>query len=234
MSTHRLNLPGFGGLLFLLVSVALSRAGADTKDINPGVYPLTEKVGGKTYAEWTAAWWQWGMGAPKDKNPILDKTGEFAGKGQTGPVWFLAGNFGGEVTRKCSVPAGKAIFFPVLNQGPGGSFDNPDEDAWRKLAKELMDTAYDMEVLVDGKALEDVKSYRVAAPLFTFTGPEKEEDEAFPGTAGKHKMVSDGYWIMLKHLSKGEHVVRFKGKVKANKFSLDVTYQLTVVEEKEP
>ena len=234
MRTQRLIRLGFGGLLLLLVSVALSRAGGDTKEINPGVYPLTEKVGGKTYAEWTAAWWQWGMGAPKDRNPILDKTGEFAGKGQTGPVWFLAGNFGGEVTRKCSVPAGKAIFFPVLNQGPGGSFDNPDEDAWRKLAKEIMDTAYDLEVLVDGKALEDVKRYRVAAPLFTFIGPEKEEDVAFPGMAGKHKMVSDGYWIMLKPLAKGAHVIRFKGKVKANKFSLDVTYKLTVVEEKEP
>jgi hypothetical protein len=58
MRTQRLILPGIGGSLLLLVSVELSRAGADTKKANPGVYPLTEKVGGKTYAEWTAAWWQ--------------------------------------------------------------------------------------------------------------------------------------------------------------------------------
>jgi hypothetical protein len=232
MRTRHVILSGFAGLLVLLAIVALSRAGGDPKEVNKGVYPLTEKVGGKTYAEWTAAWWQWGMGATKEKNPILDKTGEFAEKGQAGPVWFLAGNFGGEVTRKCSVPVGKAIFFPVLNQGPGGSFDNPDEDSWRKLAKESMDTAYDLEVIVDGKALEDVKNYRVAAPLFTFTGPEKEDDSAFPGMAGKHKMVSDGFWIMLKPLAKGEHVVRFKGKVKASEFSLDVTYKLTLVEDK--
>ena len=51
--------------------------------------------------------------------------------GQSGSVWFLAGIFGGgSATRTCAVPAGKALYFPVLNsvninapnvcgQGPG-------------------------------------------------------------------------------------------------------------------
>ncbi|HKG86698.1 MAG TPA: hypothetical protein VKA95_00115 [Nitrososphaeraceae archaeon] len=30
-------------------------------------------------------------------------------------MWFLAGTGGGEVTRVCNIPAGKAIFFPSLN-----------------------------------------------------------------------------------------------------------------------
>src|SRR5262249_50606878 len=87
-------------------------------------------------------------------------------------------------------------------------------------------------VSVDGKLLKDVKQYRVESPLFILNGPEKAEDEVFPGIAGKRRMVSDGYWIMLKPLPPGAHVIRFKGEMPEAKFSLDVTYELTVVEEK--
>jgi hypothetical protein len=38
--------------------------------------------------------------------------------GQRGPVWFLAGARSGEpVTRRCSIPEGVALFFPVINTG---------------------------------------------------------------------------------------------------------------------
>src|SRR5262249_41628433 len=161
------------------------------------------------------------------KNPVTDRTGQFAGEGQSGPVWFLAGNFGGEVTRKCSVPAGKAIFFPVVNQGQGAPADKANEEFLRALAKAVMDTAHDLEVIVDGKPLKDVMSYRVQSPLFTFNAPEKEADAVIPTGTGKQKTVVDGYWVMLKPLTPGEHVVRFKGKVKRTRFSLDVTYKLT-------
>jgi hypothetical protein len=221
-------------LLSLLCALALSapaRAASDDNP-NPNVYPLTEKVGEKTYAEWAAAWWQWGLGIKKDKNPITDKTGEFAGEGQSGPVWFLAGNFGGETKRTCSIPAGKALFFPVVNQGPGGSPERADEKKLSAIAKELMDTAEDLQVIVDDKPLKDVVKYRVASPLFTLNGLEKAADAVVPNASGTCKMVSDGYWIMLKPLDKGEHTLRIKGKVKKTGFSLDVTYKLTVVDDK--
>ena len=51
------------------------------------------------------------------QNPLLDDTGEHSFVNQNGPVWFLAGTFGeGKCPkRKCAIPAGKAILFPVIN-----------------------------------------------------------------------------------------------------------------------
>ena len=64
----------------------------------------------------SAEWWQWALSIPTSVNPQLDKTGENAVVGQHGPVWFLAGVFGGgRPTRACSVPEGTALYFPVIN-----------------------------------------------------------------------------------------------------------------------
>ena len=58
----------------------------------------------------TAQWWQWVLSIPVFENPLLDQTGEKCVVGQRGPVWFLAGNFGGgETTRSCSVPEGNLL-----------------------------------------------------------------------------------------------------------------------------
>jgi hypothetical protein len=50
-------------------------------------------------------------------NPIVDNTGKHAGINQGGPVWFLAGTPGDNKIpiRKCIVPYGKALLFPVIN-----------------------------------------------------------------------------------------------------------------------
>src|SRR5262245_45548774 len=58
---------------------------------NPGVLPPQTTAYGKTYGEWGAAWWQWALSIPADRNPLTDKTGEFCGEGQSGPVWFRGG-----------------------------------------------------------------------------------------------------------------------------------------------
>src|SRR5437867_3706794 len=41
-------------------------------DGNPGVYPPTSPVFGRTYAEWSAAWWQWALSLPVDQHPLFD------------------------------------------------------------------------------------------------------------------------------------------------------------------
>jgi len=50
-----------------------------------------------------------------DINPLLDQTGANAAIGQSGPVWFLAGTTGGTAERAITVPAGKSLFFPLVN-----------------------------------------------------------------------------------------------------------------------
>ncbi len=70
---------------------------------------------GASYGTWGARWWSWAVSAPVGGNPIQDEDGSLCNLGQSGPVWFLAGNFGGTTVRSCDVPAGKSIFFPIVN-----------------------------------------------------------------------------------------------------------------------
>ncbi len=218
-----------------LALVTLPAVQGDAGKADPRVYPTGEKVADKTYAEWTVAWWQWAAAIKKDKNPIVDKTGKFSGEGQSGPVWFLTGTFTNDpAVRKCSVPAGKPIFLPVVNHIANAPADKAKDKDLLAEAKAKIDTAADLELVIDGKPVPDVMQYRVASAPFSFTCPDKEADAAEPTLVGKQRGASDGYWVMLKPLSPGEHTIRFKGKVKAEKFALDVTYHLTVVAEKKP
>src|SRR5262245_48651414 len=91
---------------------------------------------GQTYGEWSAAWWQWASSISVDHNPILDQTGADAAVGQAGHVWFLAGNAGGTTERTVTVPAGTALFFPIVTFD---AFNGPDENEtiefWRALTR---------------------------------------------------------------------------------------------------
>jgi hypothetical protein len=80
-----------------------------------GVIPITESCANRTYAEWSAAFWQYALGQPTTSNPLADPTGANCQVDQSGQVFFLAGTFDGSaVVRDCVVPAGKTLFFPVI------------------------------------------------------------------------------------------------------------------------
>ena len=69
------------GLLLTLVA----GRGASASEI----VPPDGLVEGRTYAEWTAAWWKWALEIPSDgRHPLKDQTGSDALRNQSGPVWF--------------------------------------------------------------------------------------------------------------------------------------------------
>jgi hypothetical protein len=80
----------------VMMSLAGSPAfagGPDRGNPNPGILPPSSNPFGKSYGAWSDAWVQWAYSIPADQNPIADTTGQFAGMGQSGKVWFLAGTF---------------------------------------------------------------------------------------------------------------------------------------------
>ena len=102
------------GALAVILAMAANLALAG--NTNPKVLPPNSAPYGKTYGEWGAAWWQWAVSFPYEVNPVYnDPTGAFAGLGQSGPVWFLAGTSDATAVRTCAVPPGKALFFPIIN-----------------------------------------------------------------------------------------------------------------------
>ena len=81
--------------------------------------PLVVPPFAKSYDVLSVAWWQWALGQPRATNPLTDDTGARCGQGQFGPVFFIGGDFNGTgvpiIRDQCKVPAGKALFFPLVN-----------------------------------------------------------------------------------------------------------------------
>jgi hypothetical protein len=190
-------------------------------------------------ASLTAQWWQYAISVPASVNPLLDDTGADCMVGQHDPIWFLAGNFlvGGKIKRTCAVPAGEWLFFPVINSvqinvpnvcGQAGSLSVAQ---LRALAATAIDAATNMPVEVDGKEVSN--PVRIKSDVFATVIPA---DNIFnlpyvcgPGTVSSgvySRSVDDGYYVLLKPLSVGDHLLQFKSE--SGDFKLDVTYLLHV------
>jgi hypothetical protein len=197
------------------------------------VYPLTSKPYGLSYGDWTIKWWQWANSIPKDVNPASDTTGQYCGKGQAGPVWFLAGTAGGLATRSCTIPAGKAILFGPLNaECDYASKPNlKTEQQLLACAKSENDGVTGLDATVGGVKTQGLQNYRVQSTLFNFTYPNNNFNGA---PVGPTQGVSDGYWAFLKPLPIGDHTVHFAGSVvnyaggALNNFANEVTYHIKV------
>jgi hypothetical protein len=218
--------------IVLSLMLPMDMAFADKDIFSPDSSPF-----GTKFKEWSAQWWQFVLSFPFDVNPLFDVTGERCAFGQRGPVWFLMGTFGGEADRTCSIPEGKALFFPILNL--------VDINATNQTPKELraeigpcMDAAFNLSVTVDGEPIKKSskleEKFRVRSAVFEVTVPE---GGLIP--AGIYSpAVDDGFYVMLKPLAVGAHTLHFTGSspgcdyaptgFHVDPFSVDVTYHLTI------
>jgi hypothetical protein len=166
------------------------------------VVPPNQTFEGKTYGEWSAAWWQWAASIRASTSPITDTTGEHCGVGQHGPVWFLAGTTGGSAltSRTCTVPGGKGILFPIINaecstvQGDGTT-----EAELRACAVDLIDHVTKASASVDGVPVDlgrplAKSPFRVQSPLFDI---RFVPNNPFGAPNGSGQAVSDGFWVLL-------------------------------------
>jgi len=90
--------------------------------------------------------------------------------------------------------------------------------------------------VIDGVPLNNLDAYRVESPLFEF-GPLPENNlfevfglDAPAGTTSPS--VDAGVYLLLAPLSVGRHVVHFGGTFDEFGFSIDTTYNITVVPKK--
>lgn len=181
---------------------------------------------GSSYGEWAARWWEWALSIPAAENPVLDQSGAYCGARQLANVWFLAGNFGGSTSRSCTIPRGKPIFFPILNNIGFDPKGNETILDLRRLAANGLDGAVltcslDDQPCVSGQSLHE---YRAQSPIF----------KAIVRTASLvapkiyDPIVADGYWLLIGPLEAGTHTLHFSGANGLGTFSTDVTYSLTV------
>jgi hypothetical protein len=187
-----------------------------------------QKPYGNSFGEWTVKWWQWAVSSPIGVNPIVDETGRYANMNQSGPVWFLAGTPGENKipVRKCVVPLGKAILFPVINYEIN-QLEDPDLRTEDALIKNVVDDINDIinkEAIVDGIR---IPTYRVQSSpkVFSLTICEDNWLGVSPGLI---KAAADGYWVFLKPLDIGIHEIYFHGSCSGGLRNSTAKYTVTV------
>lgn len=216
------------------------------------VYPPSAKPYGKSYAEWTVPWWQWALSRPVAGHPFSDPgfRCNAPDNGQSGPVWFLAASaiptlpanpwlppdLSALVQRHCTIPANTSVLFGFENGECSSLEVSPTEAKQRACARFQADHVVRSSLfcLVDGQRVADIDDFRFASPQFKFHAPTPW---IFGEQGGTGKAVADGYYVMLKPLSKGTHTVSCGGRFhfsakdlppSGGDFGFGNTYHLTV------
>lgn len=232
-----------GATLAVVLGLSVLPVGSVVADdhrpwIQPNVVAPEESVLGMTYGDWSAAWWQYVLSINKASNPVWDTAGFNCGVGQSaGPVFFLVGAAtDAEITRSCTIPAGKVLVIPIINVEcstvESAPFLGSNGQELRTCAAAFVDGVgkNTLKVTIDYKSVRDVHEFRVQSPVFNFVMPADDNYLDLPGvTSGAS--LSDGYWLILKPLSPGHHVIHLEGAYVSGPgagFSQNVTYDLTV------
>jgi hypothetical protein len=182
------------------------------------------------YSEWTVRWWNWCLSQPKFTNPVNDRkrTDRNASNNQIYPfVWFLAGTTDGYAERECIVPLIRAILCPIINFEISTA-EEPDlntDEALLFRAKDEIDKIENLNVIIDGTRLSNLKKFRVQSGVFDVNLPQ---DNICGVKPGKTRAAAEGYWIFLKPLPKGMHTIQFSGSCLAGTINIGTNYYLEV------
>jgi hypothetical protein len=221
--------------LALVVAIALmgteaaATAAAASKSI---VIPPRQE----SYGQLGALWWKWVLSIPAVQNPLFDTTGADCAVDQRGGRWFLVGSPGGAVTRSCTLPAGKKIFFPIISVEndypcPDPTFQPAPGQSLKDFltigAVTAINQARHLHASLDGATIPILAGYRGTSNMYSFAGDPSLTAIFDPCITGsQQKAVSDGYWLLLAPLSSGRHTLRFGGSLFGHPES--ATYRLTV------
>jgi hypothetical protein len=217
----------------------------------PIVAPIGTAPGGQTYGRWAAEWWQWALGVPAATNPISDTTGEHCAERQVDDTWFLGGVFDPvrEVIRECTVPAGKALFFPIINSFLGQTLDAPPEERTEEFVREGAKCQFPVELHaeIDGFEIKERRLLRFTTgesgnqyPIFNVQLPPGNVfgvDESLVPELVASPSAEEGYYLYLLPLASGEHEIHwqatgcFEDPTTAESPTQDITYLLTVDED---
>ncbi|APR80801.1 Hypothetical protein A7982_06148 [Minicystis rosea] len=213
---------------------------------NP-LLPATSPLLKELYQIEAKGWLKWGMGLPFSTGPITDTTGAACHQGQSGPVFYLAGTTGGDVTRNCTISRGDFLFLPLVNRWvipTAEQVDTPEELAdYLSFVNDYIPAqrphTCHLHISLDGQPLLtteadlDEKLWAQVLKPFSVT----LNDDNFASQYGRPGGVSPaavtaGHYALLRPLSHGNHVLEFGGAVCDDDdsivFETSATYHLTV------
>ena len=210
----------FSCLAIALAATTLSAAAAES---NPPAAAIAaeEIVFDHSQVEWSETYLQWIASFARDNSPVADTTGAQCGAKQGGDVWFLAASDGtAPVVRDCAIPAGKTLFVPIVSTMERSGNREPKCESMAHIAAGTLARASGLSLTVDGQAITDLESHRLATGDCFALGARQTPRVMLKAA------VADGYYVMLQPLAPGAHTLvvgaRFEGT------SLSTTYRLDV------
>ncbi|NQZ86118.1 MAG: hypothetical protein HRT54_00895 [Colwellia sp.] len=173
--------------------------------------PIHENIAGKALHQYANIWWQWTSSMSDKISPVRDKTGEKCHVNQQGDVWFLAGGFGtSKIQRHCIIPQGKHIFFPIINMAywPENNISKTCEEVKQESALNNSEL-YFVYAELDGLSIPNMRNNRIKSEncfdLHELLARTQAAKKVYPA-------ATDGYWLMLRPLSKGIHSLKFNAQ----------------------
>jgi len=184
---------------------------------------------GQTYGNWTVKWWKWFLLTPKSIN-----TGQYAYVDQQSKdILFLSGKLANEDTnlpdRLCTISTGTSILFPVINC-EANPLESPELKTHQDLIERVKrdeDSIIKKECSVNSKR---IPTQRVKSDPLVFELTINEDNPFNVKGGGTTYASSDGYWVFLKPLPVGKHIISFKGSCEYGKLNSGANYHLQVVE----
>lgn len=193
----------------VVLALALALPAAAETALEALVVAPDERVAGQPLSDQVNQWWQWAFSMPDSESSIVDTDGTFCGTGQSGAVWYLAGGYGSaKIERSCAIPAGRHLFFPIINLV---QMEYPATEAdcagIRDQASRNNDTFVYLKVFLDGAALERPERFRIASESCF---DPYARTPVIAGAPQNALAATDGYWIMLRPLPPGPHRLEFR------------------------
>jgi len=201
----------------LTLAAALLAAAQAAAQPVPPLIPPNKPVAGVSQEEWSKRWWRWALSFDEDDGPVADRDGSLCAEGQQGPVWFLAGTYGtARTVRTCRVPAGKTLFFPLINTITYEP-DDADEScaSLKRRAAELTPAPDALLLDLNGKRFNDLAAHRQATRRCFHIA---DDDDTLA--------AGNGFYVAIGPLKKGRYTLNFGGILPG--LSQAVTYTLDV------
>ena len=194
----------------------------DGNNPNPMLYRKDARPFGRSLERWSELLWSYIYAIPFDQNPNFDTMGALCAVGQGGPVWFLpavpGSSLGTDIHRSCTIPRHKAIMQSLLNDYPcpdPNFHPAPGQSLYDFLIEPVLpifDGETGFVVTLDGVPIVDPLSYRFTSDdLFFFKGDPTMQQFDPCVTGHRQPAVSDGFFLMFKPMSPGQHTIVIHG-----------------------
>jgi hypothetical protein len=197
--------------------------------------PNAHAHGAKKLGKWLKRFFVWDGAIPvvNGSHPGLDLGDVDCSLGQSGKVWFLstAPSLDVALERRCSVPAGKKLYVPILSWVCPPDLSGRPVEVCLAEADGVFD-AVDLSLAVDGASLDDaaLDAYRALTGRFDLPLVDDSFWDVFCGcdVGTSLDFAADGIGALVGPLSVGPHEIVIGYQSGAFGFAGSLTYRITV------